>query len=448
MSLSLLTAVTPIDGRYGKQTHLLSQYFSEYALIKYRIHVEIEYLIALSEVLPALEIIRDAKVQSGLRGIVTDFSESDAQEVKDIERITNHDVKAVEYFIKEKIKGTPAEMVSEYVHFGLTSQDINNTAQPLMMRLAFVEVWRPLLQQLIDKIDSYAEEWMTIPMLAKTHGQPASPTKLGKELKVYSYRLSQQLLQLEQVPHSAKFGGATGNMNAHHVAYPDIEWRGFARNFVQQYLGLTLEEYTTQISNYDNLAAFLDGFKRICVILIDFARDMWQYISMEYFKQKIKEGEVGSSAMPHKVNPIDYENAEGNLGLALALCEHLAHKLPISRLQRDLTDSTVMRNLGVPFSYSIVAFNSLLKGLDKIILNENAVLQDLDHALPVVAEALQTILRREGYPKPYETLKALTRTNEALTTERIHDFIESLVVSDEIKQEMKQVTPRNYTGVY
>ncbi len=448
MTLTRLTAVTPIDGRYGRQTAPLSEYFSEYALIKYRVHVEIEYLIALSETLPGVALLKDETLRSELRRMVREFSETDAARIKEIESVTNHDVKAVEYFIKEKIEGTPIDEVREFVHFGLTSQDINNTSQPLMLKLAIEEVWLPSLREIVAKLDEKAEEWKHIPMLAKTHGQPASPTKLGKEFKVYAYRLEQQIALLESIPHSVKFGGATGNMNAHHVAYPDIDWRRFARNFAEKYLGMQLEEYTTQISNYDNLAALFDAMKRIFVILIDLSRDVWQYISMEYFKQKIKAGEVGSSAMPHKVNPIDFENAEGNLGLAIAICEHLAHKLPISRLQRDLTDSTVMRNMGLPMGYALIAFNSLKKGFDKIILNEDAVLRDLDTALPVVAEALQTILRREGYPNPYEALKALTRTNESLTPERLIEFINSLEVSEDIKAEMRNITPRNYTGVY
>ncbi|KGL47319.1 adenylosuccinate lyase [Porphyromonas cangingivalis] len=448
MALSSLTAVTPIDGRYGRQTAVLSNYFSEFALIKYRIHVEIEYLIALSETIEVSDALADQEVRRQLRDIVTNFTEADALRVKEIESVTNHDVKAVEYFIKERIGGTPVDTAREFVHFGLTSQDINNTAQPVMLKRAMDEVWVPMLEEIIAKIDKCADEWMDIPMLAKTHGQPASPTKLGKEFKVFAYRLEQQLALLKAIPHTVKFGGATGNMNAHHVAYPDVDWRGFARKFAGEYLGLGLEEYTTQISNYDNLAALFDAMKRIFVILIDLSRDVWQYISMEYFKQKIKEGEVGSSAMPHKVNPIDFENAEGNLGLAIAMCEHLAHKLPISRLQRDLTDSTVMRNMGLPFAYSMIALSSLKKGFDKILLNEDAVLRDLDAALPVVAEALQTILRREAYPNPYEALKALTRTNERLTTERLIEFIDSLDVPTHIKEEMKAITPRTYTGVY
>lgn len=448
MTLSTLTAISPIDGRYRRQVEALDQYFSEFALIRYRITVEIEYLIALSEVLPSLELIRDEKHQEHLRSLYEDFTEEQAQRVKDIEKVTNHDVKAVEYFIKEQLKGSDIEPCLEFVHFGLTSQDINNTSQPMMLRDAIENVWRPLLEQVIEEIEQRAKDWAEIPMLARTHGQPASPTTLGKEMKVFSYRLRQQVELLNAIPQSVKFGGATGNMNAHHVAYPDIDWRDFAHHFAEDYLGMELEDYTTQISNYDNLSALLDAIKRISVILIDFSRDIWLYISEEYFKQKIKEGEVGSSAMPHKVNPIDFENAEGNLGIAIAYLEHLAHKLPISRLQRDLTDSTVLRNMGMPISHSVIAFNSLLKGMGKLLLNKDAILSKLDDALPVVAEALQTILRREGYPNPYEALKALTRTNEKLTREHLDQFIDSLQVSDAIKTEMKQITPRNYTGVY
>lgn len=448
MNLSPLTAVSPIDGRYRRQIAELSAYTSEYALIHYRVMVEIKYLLALSRVLPVLQKLHEPHYQEELRAIYADFSEKDAERVKEIESVTNHDVKAVEYFIKEQLKDSDLDDVLEFVHFGLTSQDINNTAQPMMLRDALEKYWIPLLEQVIAQIEHYAEEWKEIPMLARTHGQPASPTTLGKELKVFAYRLTQQLHLLRQVPQSVKFGGATGNMNAHHIAYPDVDWRAFAHDFAREELQMELEEYTTQISNYDNLAALLDAIKRICVILKDFSQDMWLYISEEYFKQKIKKGEVGSSAMPHKVNPIDYENAEGNLGIAIAYLEHLSHKLPVSRLQRDLTDSTVMRNIGMPLAYSGIALNSLLKGLGKILLNEEAILRDLNDALPVIAEALQTILRREGYPQPYEALKALTRTNEKLTRERVDDFIDQLDISDEVKEEMKRITPRNYTGVY
>ena len=427
----------------------LSEYFSEYALMKYRVMVEVEYLLALAEVLPTpLAILKEEGHPENLRGLYQNFTEEDAARIKEIERVTNHDVKAVEYFIKEKLVDEVYAPVLEYVHFGLTSQDINNTSQPMMLRDAIQDVWRPLLVEIIGKIEEKAEEWKDIPMLARTHGQPASPTKLGKEMYVFVYRLRKQLELLDSIPQSVKFGGATGNMNAHHIAFPDVDWREFAHTFAEEHLGMELEEYTTQISNYDNLAALLDAIKRIAVILIDFSRDIWSYISSEYFKQKIKAGEVGSSAMPHKVNPIDFENAEGNLGIVVALCDHLAHKLPISRLQRDLTDSTVMRNMGLPIAYSTIALNSLKKGIDKLLLNEHAILRDLDNALPVVAEALQTILRREGYPKPYEALKELTRNNEVLTRERVNEFIDGLEVSDAIKEEMKSITPRNYTGVY
>lgn len=447
MTLNSLTAISPIDGRYRNKVEELSDYFSEAALIRYRIRIEVEYLICLSEVLPQLEKIRNDEDRRRLRALYEDFSLQDAERVKEIERTTNHDVKAIEYFIKERISDEEFGPVLEFVHFGLTSQDINNSAQPLALKEALRDLWRPRLDKVVHEINQRAEEWADIPMLARTHGQPASPTTLGKEMRVYGYRLERQLALLDLVPQTIKFGGATGNMNAHHVAFPEIDWRNFANHFAH-HLGMGLEEYTTQISNYDNLAALLDGLKRISTILIDFCRDIWMYVSMEYFKQKIKEGEVGSSAMPHKVNPIDFENAEGNLGIAVAYLEHLAHKLPISRLQRDLTDSTVMRNLGMPVAHMMIAFSSILKGMDKLILHEETILADLDDALPVVAEALQTILRREGYPKPYEALKKLTRTNEKLTREHLEDFIDHLDVSPEVKEEMKKITPRNYTGVY
>lgn len=448
MALSPLTAILPVDGRYRSQVESLSVYFSEYALIRYRLFVEVEYLIALSDTLSVLSPLRQESLRQKVRSLYEAFDEESAARVKEIERVTNHDVKAVEYFIKENLTGSALEEIKEYVHFGLTSQDINNTAQPLMLKEALQKVWLPKLKQVRDRMADLAQEWKDIPMLARTHGQPASPTKLGKEIRVFVYRLDQQVGLLETVPHSVKFGGATGNMNAHHLAYPTIDWRGFARTFVQERLRMNLEEYTTQISNYDNLAATFDALKRICVILVDFCRDMWQYISNDYFKQKIKPGEVGSSAMPHKVNPIDYENAEGNLGLAIAMSEHLSHKLPISRLQRDLTDSTVMRNIGMPIAYSLIALESILKGLNKVILHEEAILSDLDNALPVVAEALQTILRREKYPNAYEALKELTRTNEKLTPERLLLFIDSLDINEKVKEEMRAVTPRSYTGVY
>lgn len=447
--MNSLKAISPIDGRYRKQVNELENYFSEYSLMKYRVKVEVEYLIALSNELPErLSLLQQDEIRDELRKLYEGFSTEDGQRVKEIESVTNHDVKAIEYFIKERLSDEKYAPVLEFVHFGLTSQDINNTAQPMMLRDALEDVWCPMLEEIIAELTEKANEWREIPMLARTHGQPASPTTLGKEIYVYVYRLSEQLKLLQSVPQSVKFGGATGNMNAHHIAYPEIDWRQFAHTFAEEYLGMELEEYTTQISNYDNLAALLDSIKRICVILIDFARDLWTYISEEYFKQKIKEGEVGSSAMPHKVNPIDFENAEGNLGIAIAYCEHLAHKLPISRLQRDLTDSTVMRNIGMPIAHSLIAFNSLKKGINKLLLHEESILEDLDNALPVVAEALQTILRREGYPNPYEALKGLTRNNEVLTREKLDRFIDSLDISDELKNEMKQITPRSYTGVY
>lgn len=446
--MNSLKAISPIDGRYRKQVNELENYFSEYALMKYRVKVEVEYLIALSNELPErLSLLQQDEIRDELRKLYEGFSTEDGQRVKEIESVTNHDVKAIEYFIKERLSDEKYAPVLEFVHFGLTSQDINNTSQPMMLRDALEDVWCPMLEEIIAELTEKANEWREIPMLARTHGQPASPTTLGKEIYVYVYRLSEQLKLLQSVPQSVKFGGATGNMNAHHIAYPEIDWRQFAHTFAEEYLGMDLEEYTTQISNYDNLAALLDSIKRICVILIDFARDMWTYISEEYFKQKIKEGEVGSSAMPHKVNPIDFENAEGNLGIAIAYCEHLAHKLPISRLQRDLTDSTVMRNIGMPIAHSLIAFNSLKKGINKLLLHEESILEDLDNALPVVAEALQTILRREGYPNPYEALKGLTRNNEVLTREKLDRFIDNLDISDELKKEMKQITPRSYTGV-
>lgn len=447
--MNSLKAISPIDGRYRKQVNELENYFSEYALMKYRVKVEVEYLIALSNELPErLSLLQQDEIRDELRKLYEGFSTEDGQRVKEIESVTNHDVKAIEYFIKERLSDEKYAPVLEFVHFGLTSQDINNTSQPMMLRDALEDVWCPMLEEIIAELTEKANEWREIPMLARTHGQPASPTTLGKEIYVYVYRLSEQLKLLQSVPQSVKFGGATGNMNAHHIAYPEIDWRQFAHTFAEEYLGMELEEYTTQISNYDNLAALLDSIKRICVILIDFARDMWTYISEEYFKQKIKEGEVGSSAMPHKVNPIDFENAEGNLGIAIAYCEHLAHKLPISRLQRDLTDSTVMRNIGMPIAHSLIAFNSLKKGINKLLLHEETILEDLDNALPVVAEALQTILRREGYPNPYEALKGLTRNNEVLTREKLDRFIDNLDISEGLKTEMKQITPRSYTGVY
>ncbi len=447
MVLSTLTAISPVDGRYRNKAGNLAAYFSEYALIRYRVRVEIEYFIALTEFLPQLGELDKADVKEELRKIYRDFSEADASRVKEIETVTNHDVKAVEYFIKEKTDHLLAEKYHEFIHFGLTSQDINNTSVPLSIKEALEEVYYPGIEELIATLRKYAEEWMGIPMLARTHGQPASPTRLGKEVMVFVYRLERQLELLKAVPISAKFGGATGNFNAHHVAFPEYDWRAFGNKFVSEVLGLRREEWTTQISNYDNLSAIFDGLKRIDTILIDLCRDFWQYISMEYFKQKIKAGEIGSSAMPHKVNPIDFENAEGNLGLANAILEHLSAKLPVSRLQRDLTDSTVLRNVGVPLAHIEIAFKSLAKGLGKLLLNESALSRDLDNCWAVVAEGIQTVLRREGYPKPYEALKALTRTNQAVTEGSIREFIDTLNVSDRIKDELRAITPHNYTGI-
>ncbi len=449
MDLSLLTAISPIDGRYRGKTEQLSEYFSEYALVRYRVRVEIEYFIALCELpLPQLQDFNHALFEQ-LRDIYRQFTPADAQRVKDIEAVTNHDVKAVEYFIKEKIdvlSGFPAG-AKEFIHFGLTSQDINNTSVPLSIKEALHEVYIPLLKELIEQLNDYAEEWKNVPMLAKTHGQPASPTRLGKEVMVYVYRLEEQLRSLEETPVTAKFGGATGNYNAHHVAYPGYDWKEFGNSFVSEKLGLEREQYTTQISNYDWLAAIFDAMRRINTIVIDLDRDFWMYISMDYFKQKIKAGEVGSSAMPHKVNPIDYENSEGNLGIANAILAFLAQKLPVSRLQRDLTDSTVLRNVGVPMGHALIAFQSTLKGLRKLILNEEKLHEDLENTWAVVAEAIQTILRREAYPHPYEALKALTRTNQKMTEQTIHDFIRTLEVSDAVKEELMAITPWNYTGV-
>lgn len=448
MELDILTAVSPIDGRYHSKTAALAQYYSEYALMKYRVRVEVEYFIALCELpLPQLEAFPHELFET-LRDIYRNFSENDASHVKEIESVTNHDVKAIEYFIKEKFDAIGGlDSFKEFIHFGLTSQDINNTSFPMMLKESLTEVYIPLLQQVIDALNERAEEWKEIPMLAKTHGQPASPTRLGKEVRVFSYRLEQQLAQLKAVPVSAKFGGATGNFNAHHVAYPEKDWKAFAEKFLSEKLGLVREEYTTQISNYDNLAAVFDAMKRIHTILIDCDRDFWQYVSMEYFKQKIKAGEVGSSAMPHKVNPIDFENSEGNLGMANAILEHLSRKLPISRLQRDLTDSTVIRNIGVPMGHALIAFASTLKGLDKLLLHEESIAADLDACWAVCAEAVQTILRREAFPHPYEALKALTRTNSAITENSISEFIDQLEVSDDVKAELHRIRPENYTGL-
>lgn len=446
MELSPLTAVSPVDGRYHSKTKSLQNYYSEHALIRYRVKVEIEYFIALCEIpLPQLADF-DKNLYNALRDIYENFTLEDSQSIKDIESITNHDVKAVEYFIKGKFDNLGIEKYKEFIHFGLTSQDINNTSLPMLIKDSLNEVYYPLLNEMIDILDKYAEEWKDIPMLAKTHGQPASPTRIGKEINVFSYRLKKQLALLKQTPISGKFGGATGNFNAHHIAFPEINWPEFAKKFLNSSLGIEREDWTTQISNYDNLAALFNGLARINTIMIDLDRDFWQYISMEYFKQKIKEGEVGSSAMPHKVNPIDFENSEGNLGIANAIFTHLANKLPISRLQRDLTDSTVIRNVGVPLAHSVIAIQSTIKGLNKLILNESAIANDLDNMWNVVAEAIQTILRREGYEKPYETLKALTRTNSKVDAESISSFIDTLKVTDEVKNELKKITPHNYTG--
>lgn len=448
MSLNELTAVSPIDGRYRGKVECLSPYFSEYALIRYRVRVEVEYFILLCELpLPQLKNF-DASLFPALRAIYEQLSEADAQRVKEIEQTTNHDVKAIEYFIKEafdKIGGL--EAYKEFIHFGLTSQDINNTSFPLMLKEALAEVFYPAIEELIAQLEAYAEEWKDIPMLARTHGQPASPTRLGKEVSVFAYRLNRQLAELKRLPLPAKFGGATGNLNAHHVAYPDMDWKQVANRFVEERLGLEREQFTTQISNYDGLGEVFDAMKRLNTILIDLDRDFWQYISMNYFKQKIKAGEVGSSAMPHKVNPIDFENSEGNLGIANAILVHLSTKLPISRLQRDLTDSTVLRNIGVPLAHMIIAIQSTLKGLRKLLLHEESINADLDGCWPVVAEAIQTILRREAYPHPYEALKKLTRTNEAITQETIAQFIDGLEVTDAVKAELKAITPHSYTGI-
>ncbi len=442
-----LTAISPVDGRYHKATESLNAYFSEFALIKYRIKVEVEYFIALCQLpLPQLKNCDKSHFEP-LRHIYTGFTVQDAGRVKEIETETNHDVKAVEYFIKEKIKLMQLTQFSEFVHFGLTSQDINNTAIPLSLKDASKDVLFPVIDQLITKLKLLAEAWKDIPMLARTHGQAASPTRLGKEVMVYVERLKKQFEQLKAVPNSAKFGGATGNFNAHHVAYPSIDWKAFSDQFINYTLGLNRSEYTTQIEHYDNLAAYCDATKRINTILIDFCRDFWSYISVDYFKQKLKAGEVGSSAMPHKVNPIDFENAEGNFGFANAILEHLSAKLPISRLQRDLTDSTVLRNLGVPLSHNLIAYKSLIKGLDKLVLNEAQIQSDLENNWAVVAEAIQTILRREAYPQPYEALKALTRKNEKITQATIANFIHTLAISDALKHELLAISPSNYTGI-
>lgn len=447
MQVNQLTAISPIDGRYRSKTELLSGYFSEYGLIKYRVQVEVEYFIALClSGVPALKEV-SADIFPKLREIYLSFSEADAQKVKDIEKVTNHDVKAVEYFLKEKFEALEMSAFKEFIHFGLTSQDINNTATPLTLKDAMSRAFYPLLDELTGTLEKLAGEWENIAMLARTHGQPASPTRLGKELRVFIERLDVQLEQLEEIPVPAKFGGATGNMNAHVVTYPEIDWFSFGENFVTEVLGLKRSWPTTQIEHYDNLAAIFHAFQRINTILLDLSRDIWTYISMDYFKQKIKKGEIGSSAMPHKVNPIDFENAEGNLGIANAIYDHLAAKLPVSRLQRDLTDSTVLRNLGVPMGHSLIAMSSMIKGLGKLIVNEKAIRADLEKQWPVVAEAIQSILRRENYPNPYEALLDLTRTNEAITQETIVNFIKGLSVSEEVKEELRKITPWNYTGL-
>ena len=447
MELNALTAVTSVDGRYAGKTAPLRAYFSEFALIKNRVHVEVEYFIALCELpLPQLKDF-DHSLFTELRLIVDHFSLEDAEKIKSTEKITNHDVKAVEYFLKEKFDALGLEAQKEFIHFGLTSQDINNTSTPLMLKSGMTEVILPQLEAVMLKLEEKAESWKSIPMLAKTHGQPASPTRLGKEINVFVVRIEKQLELLNQIPYTAKFGGATGNMNAHQVAYPEIAWNEFAVKFVGHYLGLVRSFPTTQIEHYDNLAAHFDGLKRINTILLDLAKDIWQYVAMNYFKQKIKAGEIGSSAMPHKVNPIDFENAEGNLGIANALLEHLAAKLPISRLQRDLTDSTVLRVIGVPLGHMVIALESLAKGLDKLELNEAAIHADLENNWAVVAEAIQTVLRREAFPKPYEALKDLTRTNSKITESSIKEFIANLPISDDLKAELNQITPFNYTGI-
>ena len=446
MQLNQLTAISPVDGRYRSKCESLDNYFSEFALIRYRVRVEIEYFIALCEIpLPQLSDVDHATFPA-LRAIYEGFTLADAERIKEIESVTNHDVKAVEYFLKERFDELNLGKYKEFIHFGLTSQDINNTSVPMSLKEAVTDVYIPALEEMIAHLDARAEEWADIPMLAKTHGQPASPTRLGKEIKVFAYRLATQLKALKSVPVSGKFGGATGNFNAHLTAYPMIDWREFAASFMRDWLGIEREVFTTQISNYDNLAALFDAMRRINTIIIDLDRDIWQYISMEYFKQKIKAGEVGSSAMPHKVNPIDFENSEGNLGIADAILGHLASKLPVSRLQRDLTDSTVLRNIGVPLAHMLIAIASTMKGLNKLILHKESIDADLDSMWNVVAEGIQTILRREGYPKPYETLKQLTRVNSTVTEQSIAEFIDTLDVKPEVKEELKRLSPRSYTG--
>lgn len=447
MNFSSLTAISPIDGRYQRKTIELQAYFSEFGLIRYRVLVEVEYFIALVEsgVAPLTDFPKDK--YTALRTLYADFSEEDALWIKDTEKVTNHDVKAVEYFLKEKMSALGLDRFLEFIHFGLTSQDINNTSIPLSLKEAIEKEYLPLLDRIIDRLDQYSKDWKEVSMLARTHGQPASPTRLGKEIQVFSERLKTQRAQLLQIPYSAKFGGATGNFNAHFVAFGANDWVAFGNHFVNDVLGLSRSQTTTQIEHYDNLAALFDCLKRINTIVLDLDRDMWTYISMEYFKQKLKEGEIGSSAMPHKVNPIDFENSEGNIGIANALYEHLAAKLPVSRLQRDLTDSTVLRVVGTPMAHTFIAFKSTLQGLEKLLLNTDAFNQDLENNWAVVAEAIQTILRREGFPKPYEALKGLTRKNEAVTKETVHNFVDSLNISSELKEELKRITPQNYTGI-
>jgi adenylosuccinate lyase len=447
--MNSLNAISPIDGRYRSKVESLAGFFSEGALIRYRVRVEIEYFIALGNVpqLPLKELFSQRpKLAEQLRDIYRNFTDDDAQEIKEIEKTTNHDVKAVEYFLKRHFDALQLETYKEFIHFGLTSQDINNTSVPLTIKECHEQVLLPQYQAVLEVIEQRAQEWNDIPMLAHTHGQPASPTSLGKEMKVFAYRLRRQLDYFDQIPFGAKFGGATGNFNAHLAAYPDVDWRAFGNDFVANHLGLERQQYTTQIENYDNMAAYFDNCKRINVILIDFCRDIWTYVSMEYFKQKIKAGEVGSSAMPHKVNPIDFENAEGNLGLANAIFEHLSHKLPISRMQRDLTDSTVSRNVGVPIAHTLISLASLQKGMGKLLLNEQAIYNDLENNWAVVAEAIQTILRSVGYPNPYEALKQLTRTNQKVTAQTISDFVDTLEVDPAVKERIRRITPHNYLG--
>ena len=447
MILNALTAISPVDGRYHSKTQELQPFFSEFGLFKYRVIVEVEYFIALVDA--GIEPLSDFPKEkyADLRALCTNFSEEDALWIKDTEKVTNHDVKAVEYFLKEKMTALGLDKYLEFIHFGLTSQDINNTSIPLSLKEAIEQVYLPFVNKLVTKLTTIQSEWKDIPMLARTHGQPASPTRLGKEIQVFSERLQKQIDILKNIPFSAKFGGATGNFNAHFVAFPNHDWVSFANDFVNNRLGLDRSQTTTQIDHYDNIAALFDAMKRINTIVLDLDRDMWTYISMEYFKQRLKEGEVGSSAMPHKVNPIDFENSEGNIGLANAILEHLASKLPVSRLQRDLTDSTVLRSIGMPFAHTLIAFKSTLQGLDKLLLNESAIEKELENNWAVVAEAIQTILRREGFPKPYEALKGLTRKNEAVTQVTVHEFVDTLPVSNAIKTELKAITPSNYTGI-